>query len=447
MKTQLENLEECRARLTVEFEQEVASKAYSTVIRQIAKEANIPGFPKGKIPNSIVEQKVSQQSIKQEAIGKLLEQHLDEIIKQENLQLLGAPQFESSNFNFDDLTVSLALELRPEVKLAQYKDYQLDVPVPPETSDQKISEHLEEIAWHAAQARDLSDDDEAQLKDLIEIDCMGKFTDATPIPDGELKNWTVELSDKQLMPGIVPQIVGMKIDEEREIQTTFPSDHQNKEFAGREAIYNVKLLSLKRKDPLPIDDELAQKNEHADLDSLKESIKKDFEQHRERIIKDRAKALILREIVDNAQVNIPSWLIERSAQAERPPQNDLTQNNEPSREELEQAESRLKTIFTLSQVAQDEGIQITQEEFNQAMTQFMQSATNINPHYKLDRRTLELMHDRLTFEKIAGWLHDHSQLKQIPEDPDKLKDLKSTAARFPDIPLMIEADTHHDHEH
>ncbi|HEY9885884.1 MAG TPA: trigger factor, partial [Vampirovibrionales bacterium] len=241
MKTQIENIEKNKAKLIIEFEPKESRKAYNIVLKDIAKDADIPGFRKGKIPLSIIEERVGKQGVEMEAIKKLVEDHLPKVIESEKLELLTSPALESQEFEtFDNVKLTIALETRPDVKLANYKELEFTIPKA-EPEDVTPESLVEDLAKRVSPWKDATEDAIAELGNLLTFDFEGEFADGSDMPDKEGKDMRVIAEPDNFAPGVIEELVGMKVGENKTIKSVFPKDYDDEAFAGKEASFKVSL--------------------------------------------------------------------------------------------------------------------------------------------------------------------------------------------------------------
>ncbi len=132
MKTTVERLNPTRVKLTITVDQAgfkpALEKAYETVSSQV----NIPGFRKGKVPATILDQRVGKDAIIAQAVNDGLDDFYREALIQENLKPLSTPQADiksapNAQEPANDLVVELEVEVRPEFKLPEYKGLKVKV--------------------------------------------------------------------------------------------------------------------------------------------------------------------------------------------------------------------------------------------------------------------------------------------------------------------------------
>ena len=145
MKVTLENEKENVVKLNITVPAVEATNAYNLAVRRISQYVNIDGFRKGKAPRQVVETQVGKERIKQEAIENLMPKVINDAINENNLDVITQPYITSYDFELGkDLSVSVHVETRPEVKLGEYKGLSVEVEDTP-VSDEAFNKALENI--------------------------------------------------------------------------------------------------------------------------------------------------------------------------------------------------------------------------------------------------------------------------------------------------------------
>jgi trigger factor len=180
MKVTQEKLPASQIGLEIEIPPEKSKQTYEQVIQKFARAANIPGFRKGKVPRQILLQRLGLAQVKAAAVEELIQSGITEAIKQEKIEALGQPQLRSS---FEDLvssyeagktlTFSVAVDVQPEINLAQYTGLKVqaeEVKYDPASVDKTLEEQRSQMATLIpVEGR------AAQMGDIAVVDFKGHF--------------------------------------------------------------------------------------------------------------------------------------------------------------------------------------------------------------------------------------------------------------------------------
>ena len=302
-----ENKNEVKLSFTVEAEkfEEAMKKVYS----KTAKYFNIPGFRKGKAPMQLVERQYGSEIFYEDAFNELVPDLYDEAIKENNVEAVSKPDIDITQMEKGkDLIFTATVQTKPEVKLGKYKGIEIKK-IEYNVSDEEINHELGHMQERNSRLISV-EDRPVEEGDITVIDFEG-FVDGVPFEGGKAENHELEIGSKTFIPGFEDQIVGMKIDEERDINVKFPEEYFSKDLAGKDATFKVKLHEIKKKELPELDDEFAKDvSEFDTLDELKKSIKEKIEEENKNKEKYETEEEAIKTVCENTEIDIPSGMIE-----------------------------------------------------------------------------------------------------------------------------------------
>ena len=301
------NANEVKLEITIEAEK--FENAIKKVYFQSAKYFNIPGFRKGKAPQNIVERYYGKEIFYEDAFNDLVPAEYEKALNDNNIDAVSRPQIDIVKMEKgQDLEFTAIVQTKPEVVLGKYKGIEIE----------KIEYNVkaEDIENELADMQDKNarlvtvDDRAAQNGDTAKIDFEG-FVDEVAFEGGKGENYDLVLGSGSFIPGFEEQVVGMKIDDEKEIKVTFPKEYFSKDLAGKEATFKVKLHELKKKELPALDDEFAKDvSEFDTLEELKNSIKERLKKQNKDREKYEKQDAVVKAVVETLNVDIPSGMIE-----------------------------------------------------------------------------------------------------------------------------------------
>ena len=291
-----------------------AAEAYNRAVNKISQHVNIDGFRKGKAPRAIVEKRVGTERIKVEAIETLMPSAISNAIKENNLDVITQPSITSYDFELGkDLSVKVRVEIRPEVTLGEYKGLNLkveDSPIPADAEKKSLDNLLNQHATF-----ELVVDRPAKDTDIAVIDFEG-FSNGEKIVGGDGKNYSLDLGNSNFIPGFAEQIVGKNVNDEFEINVTFPKEYHDEKLKGQPAVFKIKINELKERVLPELNDEFAQKvGPFKTVDDLKADINKYLESQHERTNKQNTENEVFKAVIDAAKVEIPQSMISREIES------------------------------------------------------------------------------------------------------------------------------------
>ncbi len=310
MDIKVENTEsKNEVKLNFEIEAEKFEDAMKKVYTKNAKYFNIPGFRKGKAPMSIVEQYYGAEIFYEDAFNELVPEIYDEAIKSNNIEAVSRPDIDIKQMEKGkNLIFTAKVQTKPEVKLGKYKGIEIKK-IEYNVSDKDIDQELNLMAEKNARLVTI-EDRPVQKDDIAVIDFEG-FLDGKPFEGGKAENHELTIGSNTFIPGFEDQVIGMKVEEEKDLNLKFPDEYFSKDLAGKDVVFKVKVNEIKKKELPKIDDEFAKDvNEFDTLEELKNSIKEKLEnqnKERERIEKEDA---AIEAVSEKAEVDIPSGMIE-----------------------------------------------------------------------------------------------------------------------------------------
>lgn len=442
MNISVERLPECKARLSAEIPAETVAKTRREIVSTYARQVKVPGFRPGKTPVSVVEKRFAD-SIEGELKDRLARSAYAEARQKESLTILGIAQVERDQIDGDG-TYRLEVELvtEPEVELPDYKGLTVEV-AKMEITDEMIANYLENTRKQHALPVDV--DRAAAAGDLAVVNYTASLDGAAladrldqevgPLASGQ-DHW-IELpeegeSAREFIPGLAAAVLGMKAGESKSFEATYPEDFPVEVVAGKAVTYEVTLTQVKERDVPNLDDEFAQKLGLESLEAMKDQIRSQFEQQRERMRAQMIDNQILARLTQDASFDLPQHIVFNETQRQvnqivsrgyeqGMSEEDITKNqDELIRSAEEQAKNNVKAMFLLDQIATKEGIGVSDDELSRhvAMMAYRQGRPLKKVARELrDRNAFdELRHD-IRVSKTIAFLRDQAVVTEV--DPPK----------------------------
>ena len=309
----VEKLEHSRTKLTFDVTPEEFEKALDKAFEEENAKVSIQGFRKGKAPRSVFEKHYGVESLYATAIDVILNNKIQEAVKDENLVKDFIGQFEplleekvERNTNFK---VSLVIDTYPEVKLGDYKGIEvakknLDV------TDEEVEQACKSMA-----AKDATMEAKAEQviakNDFATFDFVGSV-DGVEFPGGKADNYELQIGSGQFIPGFEDQMIGMKAEEVKDINVTFPENYGEASLAGKAAVFKVTVHEVKEQKLPEFTDEYVKtlNKDVNNYDELKAAKKAELEATKAQTEKDRQTNDLINKIIDNATVDMPKTLVD-----------------------------------------------------------------------------------------------------------------------------------------
>ena len=364
-------------KLSFTIEASKFEEAIQKVYAKSAKYFNIPGFRKGKAPYKIVEKQYGAQIFYEDAFNEVAAEVYEKELTDANIEAVSRPEINIIQMEKGkDLIFTAVVQTKPEVKLGKYKGIELkkvEYTVEEKDIDHEI-EHMQERNARLVNVEDRP----VEKEDTVVIDFEG-FVDGVAFEGGKAENHELVIGSNTFIPGFEDQIIGMKIDEEKDINVTFPEEYFSKDLAGKAAVFKVKLHEIKKKELPVVDDEFAKDvSEFDTIKELKVSIKEKLEEENKNKAKYETEEVAIKAVCDNTEIDIPSGMIEtetdnmikeieqrlmyQGLNFEQYLQIMGKTEGDMRKEMKEQAQIQVKTKLVLGAIVEAEKIEATDEE-------------------------------------------------------------------------------------
>ena len=227
------------------------TKAKDEAFAKIVKKAKVDGFRQGKVPRNVFEKKYGTGDIISEAMEKIVDAKYGETIVKEKLIPVVEPKLEIEKASDDELEFKITFILDPEVKLGNYKGLKVkkeEAKVTKKEIEHEVSHILDRYAEL------VSKDGAVEDGDTVIIDFKG-FKDDEAFEGGSAEGYSLEIGSHSFIPGFEEGIIGMKKDESKDIDLTFPEDYMAKDLAGQKVVFNVLVHDIKKRVVPELDEE------------------------------------------------------------------------------------------------------------------------------------------------------------------------------------------------
>jgi trigger factor len=370
--------ETCKKELVIEIPAEVVRREVEKVTDQFRRVARIPGFRPGHARPALIRQHF-RTDIRNEVVQSLVPKFFDNAVKEQNLTVVGRPQFDDLNFEDDrPLTCKATFEVLPEFALGEYKGLEVEEE-PATVDDPAVDGALEELRERAATFEVVSDRAAAD-GDYVYVSYQGRDINDNSKGPVEAREAVVHVGGEGTVTAFTENLRGAKPGEVREFEVSYPDDFAQKSLAGQTVRYRVEVQSIKKKVLPPLDDELAKSvSESETLAALRDEVRSGLEERRKRQVENAAMKKLLERLVEKHEIAAPESLVE--AQLDRKLERIVTQlmaqGIDPRNTEVDwrklrdesrpEAEKDVRGSLILSRIAEAEGIEVSEEEVDEVV--------------------------------------------------------------------------------
>lgn len=307
MNVRVEELSPIRKKLYIEVAADVVATELDNAYKKIAKTANIKGFRKGKVPKAVLEQQFGARA-EYDAAGPLINNSLYKALLDNKIEAVAQPEVvQSGSVELGQVfSYEAEVEVRPEVVAKDYKGLELEKEK--FTFDEStIEAQLQQMAESRVQL-EVTSRKKARENDTVIIDFEG-FVDGAAFENGSASDYQLELGSNSFIPGFEEQLIGMKREQEKEIEITFPEGYGAKELAGKPAVFKVLLKEIKEKLVPEIDDNLAKEMDAENLDELKERIKQSSIAQEQQRVDGQLQENLMTRLIENNPFDVPEGMV------------------------------------------------------------------------------------------------------------------------------------------
>jgi trigger factor len=447
--TQESTAKESATKREIQVEIPVAdvNRQTDSLIQKYQKVARIPGFRRGHVPASIIRQRFSEE-IKTDMVEALIPRYFRQEAERLGIHPVSQPRVTDLHLHDGEpLRFKAAFEVLPEIKLEGYKELRADKPeiaVSEEDVEHALADLRERHAsFNPVEGRALADGDFAQ----VSLDGNPKPGESESETESGTKSETrsgtkpgtkpgegqpvhmdevlVEIAGKDTMPEFTENLRGTTPGDGRTFDVNYPADTQDKRLAGKTFTYTVKVQSIKQKSLPELNDEFAkQLGEFQTIDDVRKAIREQIESERKHQAQHEAKEKLVGELIQRNDFEVPDSLIEQqidirierglralAAQgltAEQMKKMDLSRLRAGQRE---QAIHDVKAALLLERVAEEENVQVSDEELNQELEslarQSKQTSEAVRARLTRDGG-LDRIRTRIRNEKTLEFLYHQS---------------------------------------
>ena len=437
MNVTIDNLGPCKKLLRIELEAEKVNSEFDKTARAYRRQANIPGFRKGKAPLDFVFKQYGE-GIEKEVKRQLISSAYEDAVKEHKLRIIGYPDIEEIQFGRDqEMIFGATVETSPEFEVPEYKG--LDVKVENRTvTDADMERALTALREQRATYEDV--DRPIEEGDFAIVNYSGT-ADGKPLAEiaasarglSEKKDFWINIKPDGFLPGFTEQLKGAKTGDKLDVKVTFPADFVAKELADKEGVYAVEITKVKTRKLPDVDEEFAKSYDAENVEALQKGIREDLERelktNKARAIRDQ----LVGSLLSKADFELPESVLETETKNVI---YDLVRENQQrgiSQQQIEQkkdeiyafannsAKDRVKSGFMLSRIAEKEGIKVSKEELTQRITA-LAASYNIPPQKFVkqlqERNGIAQIHEQIIIGKTLDFIELNAKIEETAPAPE-----------------------------
>ena len=373
MKVNVEEISTVKKKVHVEIPEEDVLKEIDAFYQDLKKKAKIKGFRPGKVPRDILERHFKDY-VKVEVLQKLIEESYPKALSELALSPVSHPVVDPQELEKGKpFQYHATVEIKPDITLQPYVGLKLEGKKG-EASDEEVEERLKNLQNLHAQLKSVPDPRPVGSGDFVILDYDAKM-DGKPLDEAKGVDFTVEVGSGRFIPDFEEKLIGLKPEEEKEFDVSFPADYGYSAWAGKTVSFHVKIKEIKEKVLPPLDDEFAKDlGDYPSLSDLRAKLKADIQKEKDHELDHQLKDQLVDQLLKANSFEIPESLVEGQTKSlVSDTKNRLASQGMDfkalgvTEEKLqsdykETAEKQVRTFLILEKVAAQEGITVTDEE-------------------------------------------------------------------------------------
>ncbi len=377
MKSAVETLSPTRAKLTVEVPFEELKPSLDAAYQKIAKQINVPGFRRGKVPPQVIDRQVGRGVVLDEAVNDVLPKAYVEALQENNLTPLAQPDIEVTKFEDNDaLEFTAEVDVKPEIELPAYDGVEASVD-DLAVSDDDVAEQVDALRERFGTLIDV--ERAAQDGDFVVIDLVAT-NDGEVVDGAEISGFSYKVGNGGMIEGLDEALVGMGVDEEK----TFTTQLVSGDLVGQDVEVKVKVTQVQEQELPELDDEFAQDASEFDtLDELRADVRERLTRGKRLEQAAAARDAVLEALLEKVEIPLPETMVadELNARRENLEQqlqyagmtleqylDDEKQTQEEFEADLERrVRDAVAAQFLLDEIADKEEMGVEQNELTQHM--------------------------------------------------------------------------------
>ncbi len=419
-----------RVALEIALDSQTVDQAFKEVYRELARGAKIPGFRKGKAPREVVERTFGQEDIRQRVWRKLAGRAFMDAVEEVGVIPIDLPNFDYTEPQENQpLTVQATVTIKPEPKLGEYKGIKLTRHVA-KVEDNDVDEELEKLRERRATYAE-PERNEVRKGDLV-------VADISIVPEGSEEPIVQEdvsllIGQKQHEPPLDEALIGATIGSPVTIETEFGPEHPDRQLAGKKAQATLTVKSIKERKLPELDDEFAKDiSDYQTIEEVKQYIRQALESVAQEVSERDLRNQAVRAVSEASEVDVPEQLVVEQAQHYMDAMMDQLRQRGLTLEQFLRATNRtteelyaehtatarasIKNEFVIDAIAQQEGIDVSDEELDAEIARIAQEQEVKGDELRRELQKqdqIEGLRARVRRAKAVDFILEHAQIEEV----------------------------------
>lgn len=423
MQVSVENTGNLGRSMTVSIPAEEVEEQVQTRLKNLARNAKLPGFRPGKVPLKIIDKQYGQQVL-QEVAGSLIESSLHEAFTRENLVPAGTPEIEPKSMERGkDIEYTASFDVYPEVDKLDLKGVEVERPVC-DITDEDIDRTIETMRKQKIAYKPVERG--AQEGDQVTVDFKGAI-DGETFAGGEAEDYQLVLGQGQFLEEFEQGVLGAGAGEQRTVNVEFPDDYHGEAVAGKAVEFQIRVKEVAEPELPEVNEEFVRSFgiEDGDLEAFRREIADNLARERDERISRLTRSRVLEALSRENDIEVPGQLVEREidsmismSKSMLAQQGVPTDQFNPDREQYRaDAEQRVKSGLILSEIVRKNDLKPDQDKVKQrieSMAASYEQPEAFVQWYYSNRERMQQIESAVLEDQVVDMLLEDAEVKEVP---------------------------------
>lgn len=274
------------------------------------KDVELKGFRKGQVPKDVYIKQVGIENLYMDAVDEATDILYKRLLEEnKDLDIAARPSVDVTKIDSEHVEMKYTLVLKPEVKLGKYKDLGIKKEKV-EVTDEEVDHELMHLREEYVELKDK--ETSAEMNDEVTIDFEG-FMDGKAFDGGKGEDYNLVLGSHSFIPGFEEGLVGVNVNDEKDLDLTFPDNYHVEDLKGKKVTFKVKVKAIKERVLPEYNKEFFEDLNMEGVDSLetlREELKKHILAHKERDNEDEYLEEVITMVSKSATIKVPFEMID-----------------------------------------------------------------------------------------------------------------------------------------
>lgn len=420
MQVSIETTQGLERKMTIAVPSDKVDTAVNARLQEAARNVRMNGFRKGKVPLKVVKSRFGK-GVRQEVVGELMSQTYYEAIHEQSLKPAGQPRIEATRLEEgEDLEFTAIFEVYPEFELPDFGKIEAQK-LTAEVTDADIDEMIDtlrqqRLTWESV-------DRPAADQDMVNIDFTGR-RDGEEFEGGKAEGSNLILGSERMIPGFEAGIVGKSAGDEFNLELSFPEDYQNKELAGQEVEFTIKLNEVREKQLPEVNEEFFASFgvEEGGEEAFREEVANNMRREMKTASRNKLKNALMDSILDAVELVAPTALVageieelKKQAMQQMGGGQQLDPSMLPDELFTEQAERRVKLGLVMGEIIQKENLRADADRVREAIEEVAstyETPDEVVKWYYSNQEQLSAVENSVLEDQVFDHISDQAQVEE-----------------------------------